>query len=150
MRKEKKKKRKMRERREGRNEGRRGEVQTGRRKRKRRGWNRWPAVGVAWVQTGVGVMWVQIEVETGEVQTGVGAAWVQTHGRLGSSRPPRPMVRRLYFLIFSDGFCSGGFDFFIFSDDLPWILFFGFFFHMAPATFRVIKSQKWLTFPSRF
>jgi hypothetical protein len=46
---------------------------------------------------------------------------------------------RLYFLIFSNGSCF-----------VSCFLVFSFVFHMAPIAFRVIKSQKELTFPSKF
>jgi hypothetical protein len=41
---------------------------------------------------------------------GLGLAGLDLVGHRG------PRLRRLYFLIFSDGSCSGGFDFFIFSN----------------------------------
>jgi hypothetical protein len=47
----------------------------------------------------------------------------------GHGRPDPTHCSGHYFLIFSCGSCSGGFDFFIFSDgSCFWILFFGFFF----------------------
>jgi hypothetical protein len=67
---------------------------------------------------------------------------------LGLAGHQDPRLRRLYFLIFSDGFCSGGFDFLIFFFFMSLVLDLVFYlvFHMVSSTFRVIKSQKELTF----
>ena len=57
-----------------------------------------------------------------------------------ASLGPRPTApATLFFDFFSDGSCFGS-----------CVLVFSLVFHMVPATFRMIKSKKWLTFPSRF
>ena len=120
MRKEKKKKRKMRERREGRNEGGRREVQTRRTKRKRYGWNWWPAVG------GNIVNGCRPTTMSGCRPT-AGLAWfwptwvwpaTETHS-----------FGDFIFWFFLMGFASMGLIlFYFFWWVLLWILFFGFFF----------------------
>jgi hypothetical protein len=69
---------------------------------------------------------------------------------LAGHRDPR--LWRLYFLIFSDGYCYDGFDFlfcFVFFSDGSCFGYCFLVFHMVPATFRVIKFQKGLN-PSKF
>jgi hypothetical protein len=106
-------------------------VQTGRRKKKCCGWVE-PVAGCGWKRRGK----------------------KRGSGRPMSSRPNPTHYSGHYFLIFSCGSCSDGFDFLIFSDGSCFLDFFFFFFFTGscdfPTTFRVIKSQKGLTFPSRF
>jgi hypothetical protein len=90
------------------------------------------------------------ELDGGDLGSGLdsddlGSGWptLQTHGWSGSSQPGLGLVSLdlaatdssefLFFFIFSDGFCSGGFDFLIFFflmdlalDIVFWFFFFGF------------------------
>ena len=58
---------------------------------------------------------------------------------LGLAGHQDPRLRQFYFLIFSDGSCFGSY-----------FLVFSLIFHMASLTFRIIKSQKGLTFSFGF
>jgi hypothetical protein len=85
---------------------------------------------------------------------------LQNHSRPGSGRPGLGLAgldlapaTLIFDFFFSNGFCSDEFDFLIFSDGSCFrscFLVFSLVFHVAPTTFRVIKSQKWLTFPLSF
>jgi hypothetical protein len=84
---------------------------------------------------------------------GGNATWVQTHGQPGSGqldlvghRDPSSDWFDFLIFFFLMGLAPVGLIFFFFLMGFALDLVF----HMAPITFRVIKSQKRLTFPSRF
>jgi hypothetical protein len=69
---------------------------------------------------------------------------IERHGV--EKEEPQPDPRSA--LIWPVGLVGCGFDFFLFAGEvgLVWFFFFFFFFFF----FKLIKAQKWLTFPSRF